>query len=84
MMFLTSCATQSFTINPGAGKEAVNTGQAFFLSGIGQTQHINAADVCGGAQNVVRVEAQQTFLNWFLGGLTFGIYTPRQARVYCK
>jgi len=26
---------------------------------------------------------QQTFVNGLLGVVTFGIYTPREARVYC-
>jgi len=32
---------------------------------------------------VVRTEVQQTFLNGLLGVVTFGIYIPREARVYC-
>ena len=85
MLTLTSCATQTFQINKGNTSVAkVDKAQSFFVSGIGQSQEIDAADVCGGADKVVKVETEMTFLNGFLGGLTFGLYTPRQARVYCK
>ena len=56
---------------------------SFFVSGIGQSKQIDAAQVCGGADKVVRTEVQQTFVNGLLGFVTFGIYTPREARVYC-
>ncbi|EUB39888.1 lipoprotein bor domain protein, partial [Klebsiella sp. AS10] len=36
-----------------------------------------------GADKVVRTEVQQTFVNGLLGFVTLGIYTPREARVYC-
>ena len=37
---------------------------------------------CGGAENVVKTETQQTFVNGLLGFITLGIYTPLEARVY--
>ena len=37
---------------------------------------------CGGAENVVKTETQQTFVNGLLGFITLGIYTT--ARVYCS
>ena len=36
----------------------------------------------GGAENVVKTETQQTFVNGLLGFITLGIYTPLEARVY--
>ena len=39
---------------------------------------------CGGAENVVKTETQQTFVNGLLGFITLGIYTPLEARVYCS
>ena len=38
----------------------------------------------GGAENVVKTETQQTFVNGLLGFITLGIYTPLEARVYCS
>ena len=77
------CSTQSFTIAPGGGTQAADKAQTFFISGIGQTQTLNAKEICGGSDKVIKVEVQQTFVNGFLGAITWGIYTPRQARVYC-
>ena len=45
---------------------------------------LNAAKICGGAENVVKTETQQTFVNGLLGFITLGIYTPLEARVYCS
>ena len=44
---------------------------------------VDAAKICGGAENVVKTETQQTFVNGLLGFITLGIYTP-PARVYCS
>ena len=82
---LFGCSTQSYNINGGAGIEPTKeTMQPFFISGIGQTQEIDAASVCGGADKIAKVESHMSFLNGLLGGLSFGIYTPRQAKVYCR
>ena len=43
---------------------------------------VDAAKICGGAENVVKTETQQTFVNGLLGFITLGIYTPLEAR-YC-
>ena len=55
----------------------------FFVSGIGQKKTVDAAK-CGGAENVVKTETQQTFVNGLLGFITLGIYTGLEARVYCS
>ena len=85
MMTLTGCTTQSFTINSGATGTEPNyeSMQPFFVYGIGQTQRLNASDICGGADKVAKVEAKESFLNGLLGFLSTGIYTPRDAKVYC-
>lgn len=83
-LFVSGCAQQTFTIASNQGEKAQETSQAFFVSGIGQEKKINADEVCGGADKVVKVEVQQTFVNGLLSFVTFGIYTPREARVYCK
>ena len=53
----------------------------FFVSGIGQKKAVDAAKICGGAENVVKTETQQTFVNGLLGFITLGIYTPLEACV---
>jgi|TARA_Y100000590_G_C15515250_1_gene937029 hypothetical protein len=60
------------------------THEHFFLSGIGQGKAINPVEVCGSVSRISKVEVQQNFLQAILSGITFGIYAPREARVYCK
>ncbi len=82
---VTGCAQQSFKLNNGVTVNPQETKTAnFFVSGIGQSDTIDAAKVCGSADKVVKTEVQQTFVNGLLGFITFGIYTPREARVYCS
>ena len=50
----------------------------FFVSGIGQKKTVDAAKICGGAENVVKTETQQAFVNGLLGFITLGIYTPHR------
>ncbi|WP_411751452.1 Bor family protein [Serratia sp. (in: enterobacteria)] len=83
-LLLTGCAQQTFNVKsePVAAPKQVTT-HHFFVSGIGQQKTIDAAAVCGSSDKVVRTEVQQTFVNGLLGVVTLGIYTPREARVYC-
>ena len=83
-LLITGCAQQTFTVQnkPAvAPKETIT--HHFFVSGIGQKKTVDAAKICGGAENVVKTETQQTFVNGLLGFITLGIYTPLEARVYC-
>ena len=50
----------------------------FFVSGIGQKKTVDAAKICGGAENVIE-QTQQTFSKWIYGFITLGIYTPLEA-----
>ena len=84
-LLITGCAQQTFTVQnkPAAvAPEAIT--HHFFVSGIGQKKTVDAAKICGGAENVVKTETQQTFVNGLLGFITLGIYTPLEARVYCS
>lgn len=84
-MMATGCTTKTYLLSPNANTAASYDGmQTFFVSGIGQEQNINAAEVCDGADKVAKVQTQTTFLNGLLGGIMQGLYTPRQIRVYCK
>lgn len=84
---LVGCANQRFNVageiapTPTARSE---DSQAFFVNGIGQKQTVDAAKVCGGAAKVEGVAVEQSGMDVLLGLVTFGIYTPRTARVYCK
>lgn len=78
------CATQTAVISTGQGVVAKEEVQPFFVYGISQTQSINAAQVCGSADRVVKVERSQSLLNGFLRFISQGIYTPYDAKVYCS
>ena len=57
----------------------------FFVSGIGQKKTVDAAKICGGAENAVKTETPAKHsVNGLLGFITLGIYTPLEARVYCS
>ena len=58
--------------------------QHYVISGLGQQKNLDPVAICGGVDKVKRVETQITFLNGLLSSLTFGIYSPIQARVYCS
>ena len=81
---LTGCATQTIYINGKGGNLTKDEMQTFFVSGIGQTQTIDAAATCGSADKVVKVEREYSFGNYFIGLVTLGIYTPYNARIFCK
>ena len=78
------CSTQTYIVNGGSSAEPTKEEmQAFFVYGLGQEIEVNASDVCGGPEKVAKVESKLTFLDGFLGTITFGIYTPRTSKVYC-
>jgi len=82
---LTGCASQSFHIQGNTEAEPTyEDTQHFFLSGIGQEESVDAAEVCDGVDNIIKVEARLSFFNGLLGAVTRGLYTPREVRVYCK
>ena len=82
-LLITGCAQQTFTVQnkPAAVALKETITHHFFVSGIGQKKTVDAAKICGGAENVVKTETQQTFVNGLLGFITLGIYTPLEARV---
>ena len=84
-ILLSGCAAQTFNINGAEGEvPTTQVSHHFFISGLGQEKVLDAAEICGGVDKVVKVEAQLTFINGLLGLITLGIYTPRDAKIYCK
>ena len=83
VMLLVGCATQTFHIQPGKSYASKDDMQIFFLEGIGQSKDIDAALICGGADKVAKVEVEQDFGDSALAFITYHIFTPRNARVYC-
>ena len=84
-LLITGCAQQTFTVQnkPAAVAPKETITHHFFVSGIGQKKTVGG-EICGGAENVVKTETQQTFVNGLLGFITLGIYTPLGAVVYCS
>ena len=75
-LLITGCAQQTFTVqNKPAAVALKETITHHFRFGIGQKKTVDAAKICGGAENVVKTETQQTFVNGLLGFITLGIYT---------
>ena len=80
-LLITGCAQQTFTVpNKPAAVAPKETITHHFVS-IRQKKTVDAAKICGGAENVVKTETQQTFVNELLGFITLGIYTPLCGRV---
>ncbi len=83
---LAGCAQTKFNIrdNPDDAVATYNRAQHYFIGGIGQQKNIDPSEICGGVDKVVRTETQITFINGVANLITFGIWTPQQARVYCR
>ena len=81
---LQGCAQQTFTVqNKPAAVAPRNHHPSFLRFWNWAEKTVDAAKICGGAENV-KTETQQTFVNGLLGFITLGIYTPLEARVYCS
>ena len=78
-------AQQTFTVQnkPAAVALKETITHHFFVSGIGQKKTVDAAKICGGAENVVKTETQQIFVNGLLGFITL-VFILRLKRVYCS
>ncbi|WED23626.1 Bor family protein [Vibrio sp. JC009] len=81
---VTGCAQQTFVMAPQESEPTLTESQHFFIDGLTQKKELDAAAICHGADKVAKVEVQKTFVNGLLEVVTFGIYSPREARVYCK
>ena len=75
-LFITGCAQQTFTVQnkPAAVAPKETITHHFFVSELGRRK-LSMPKICGGAENVVKTETQQTFVNGLLGFITLGIYT---------
>jgi hypothetical protein len=82
---ISSCATQKFIIADKAVSRKADSERFshFFISGIGQTDRIDASRICKGKE-VSHVEAHWSFVDILLATVTLNIYSPRTASVYCK
>ena len=85
-LLITGCAQQTFTVQnkPAAvaPKETITIISSFLE--LGRENCRCSQNLWPDAENVVKTETQQTFVNGLLGFITLGIYTPLEARVYCS
>ena len=63
-LLITGCAQQTFTVQnkPAAVAAKETITHHFFVSGWAK-KTVDAAKICGGAENVVKTETQQTFVS---------------------
>ena len=82
-LLITGCAQQTFTVQNKTGSSSTkgNHHPSFLRFWNWAEETVDAAKICGGAENVVKTETQQTFVNGLLGFITLGIYTPLRACV---
>ena len=83
-LLITGCAQQTFTVQnkPAAvAPEAITISFLRFWNWAKKT--VDAAKICGGTENVVKTETQQTFVNGLLGFITLGIYLSWKHVLYC-
>lgn len=57
--------------------------KSYFFWGLGGEHHVDVKKVCGSSQPV-QMQAQSTVVDSLLSIVTFGIYYPRTAKVWCK
>ena len=74
-LLITGCAQQTFTVQnkPAAVAPKGNHHLSFLRFWNWAEETVDAAKICGGAENVVKTETQQTFVNGLLGFITLGI-----------
>ena len=72
-----------FENKPGSSSTKETITHHFFVSGIGQKKTVDTAKICGGAENVVKTETQQTFINGLLGFITLTLLSA-EALLYCS
>ena len=61
-MLITGCAQQTFTVGnkPTAVTPKETITHHFFVSGIGQEKTVDAAKICGGAENVLELDSSDS------------------------
>ena len=60
-LLITGCAQQTFTVQnkPAAVAPKETITHHFFVSELGRRKQVDAAKICGGAENVAKTETQQ-------------------------
>ena len=86
-LLITGCAQQTFTVQnkPAAVAPKETITHHFFVSGIGQKKTVDAAKICGGAENVVKKQKpSKNIRKWIARFYYFRHLYSAEARVYCS
>ena len=84
-LLITGCSTDVYCLKQtGSSSTKGNHHPSFLRFWNWAEETVDVAKICGGGENAVKTETQQTFVNGLLGFITLGIYTPLEARVYCS
>ena len=85
-LLITGCSTDVYCSKQTGSSSTKGNHHPSFLRfwNWAEEKTVDAAKICGGAENKNKTETQQTFVNGLLGFITLGIYTPLEARVYCS
>lgn len=80
-----SDGTQAFAFNKAAIVSSKEITSHFFFANVdfGMNDTIDLAAVCGGIENVVRVESRIGFWDSMYNYFTLTMYSPRTVTVYC-
>ena len=82
-LLITGCAQQTFTVQnkPAAVAPKETITHHFFVSGIGQKKTVDAAKICGGAENVVKNRNPANIRKWIARFYYFRHLYSAEARV---
>ena len=81
-LLITGCAQQTFTVQNKPAAVAPKSHHPSFLRFWNWAEEtVDAAKICGGAENVVKTETQQTFVNGLLGFYFRHLYSAGSACV---
>ena len=86
-LLITGCAQQTFTVQnkPAAVAPKETITQSFLRFWNWAEETVDAAKICGGAENVVKTETQQNIRKWIAWFYYFRhLYSAGSAYVYCS
>ena len=78
------CSTDVYCLKQTAKEKCQRKPSPIIFASNWAEETVDAAKICGGAENVVKTETQQNIRIGLLGFITLGIYTPLEARAYCS
>ena len=80
-LLTTGCYVATVDMKKPTGKVNTQSFAPSWIFGLVPPPTVDAAAMC--PEGVSIVETQHSFLNYLVGGITFGIYTPIQIKVTC-